>query len=490
MTLRFGFKNKKGVALTYAVLVLFILATVMVAITALSSSTYNDAILIASDDQSYYYAKSIGLAIKEQFAAGQNIPAIIETLNSQETTYNDYGYVPTGVKGRYYVETADGDELVEGNVVVSYLRDDEGALVSDRILEVRVSCVYNNAVSVVTSLFTCEDDSEESKVSEGLKKYDVILTNKDDLNFEFANSSGVGTIDYNIFVYVGEDDSVVNPIFYLSYDMKGTLTTTGATTLQGGSSSAYAVKTLKGNLTGYGDLTLDHVIVKGGEGVHSAGNVELRAASYVDQSVFAHGSITLNAEGFLHNKGITTKGLVTYGSNADKPQANNLAAHGNVTMNALSYIKGSIYAGGNVYVYGKGKDSAYNAHVWNTWVEKDIYASGNVTISNGAVVYGNVYSAGNVSITNGAIVYGNVEAKGDVTVNAGVVGGKVTCANKLYMYSSANYGNWLAGKATLTEYGVGSYELLFGGIGVAPKCTGSKTIRSSPRFGCPRTPCI
>lgn len=96
-------KNKKGAALIYAVMVLLFLSTLIIAITAISSASYADAVLSVSDDQSYYYAKSIGLAIKEQFKDGYNLDKIITTLDKDGM-----------VSGTFNVSSDDGD-MVNGD---------------------------------------------------------------------------------------------------------------------------------------------------------------------------------------------------------------------------------------------------------------------------------------------------------------------------------------------------------------------------------------
>ncbi|MBP5404719.1 MAG: hypothetical protein J6Y74_02090 [Clostridia bacterium] len=461
MTLAKCCKNKKGVALTYAVMVLFLLATVIVAITALASSSVSEAVLTASDDQSYFYAKSIGLAIKEQFKDGYNINSIIETLDAQIAEDES----SPCVTGKYYVEDDSRTELVEGTVRISYAKDSAGNGYNDHVLEVKVACVYNNSLSIVTSVFSCEEDAEEvmPKLKNAFDKYDVILTNKDEVSFDFADTSASTPI--NVYVYVGEDDTVKNSPFYLGVDMNGNLTTTGDTKIYGGTKSAETQKSIKGDLTAYGNLSLKNVKVTGTNGIHCDANVTINKGSFVTNSIFARGDITLSDEEILmHNHMVNSAGYVetaTDGS-ADLPtvstqrKAVNLVAMGNVTMGEYCYITGSIYARGDVTI--KGHDML---HVYNTWVDGSVYANGAVTISKGAVVMGDVIATGKVTIQSGAIVFGNVQSKGDVTVNAGVVGGKVECIGKLTLKTNTTYGNWLAQKGATPQY-----EILFGGIGI------------------------
>ncbi len=468
MTLAKCCKNKKGVALTYAVMVLFLLATVIVAITALASSSVSEAVLTASDDQSYFYAKSIGLAIKEQFKDGYNINAVIETLDSQIAENN----ASPCVTGKYFVEDNAGTELVEGTVRISYAKDSASGEYNDHVLEVKVACVYNNSLSIVTSVFSCEEDAEEvmPKLKNAFDKYDVILTNKDEVSFDFADTSASTPI--NVYVYVGEDDTVKNSPFYLGVDMNGNLTTTGDTTIRGGTKSASTQKSIKGDLTAYGNLTLNNVKVTGSKGIHCDKNVTIGVGSFVSNSIFARGDITLsNSDIWLHNHMVNSAGYIETATNgtAELPtvttqrKAVNLVAMGNVSMGEYCYITGSIYARGDVTIKGHDK-----LHVYNTWVDGSVYANGAVTISKGAVVMGDVIATGTVTIQSGAIVFGNVQSKADVKVSAAVVGGKVECVGKLTVKTDATcanpndlpYGDWLNQKDGA------AYEILFGGIGI------------------------
>ena len=222
-------KNKKGAALTYAIMVLLLLATVIVALTALSTTAYNDAVLSASDDQSYYYAKSIGLAVKEQFKDGYNIARIITELDRQEDDLTSYP--DPKITGTFTIADEKGD-LVTGTLQIRYARDEDNN-VNKHVIEVRSACVVNNAMAAVTSVFSCEDDSEEEveHLESALSEYDVILTDTNNLDFDFSQASESGTSSLSVYVYAGEDDQVNNAPFDLHLDMAGKLTTTGKTTI-------------------------------------------------------------------------------------------------------------------------------------------------------------------------------------------------------------------------------------------------------------------
>ena len=447
MTLVKCCKNKRGVALMYAIMVLFLLATVIVAITALASTSYSEAVLTASDDQSYLYAKSIGLAIKEQFKDGYNVSSVINTLDQKIAADID----PV-VTGRYYVENNTGEEMVEGTVSITYAKDSATGDLNTEVLEVRVACIYNNSLSIVTSVFSCEADSADviSKVKNAFDYYDVILTNKDEVSFDFADTNGA----VRVYVYAGEDDTVVCPPFYLSVDMNGALTTTGACNINGGAKGLPSKKKIKGDVTSYGYIGFINVEVTGSKGVHSDGSVALGQGAFITNSIFSRGDITLNspgtslnANGWIHNNGLSAVGKVQWPNNdaykvtSPKAQAKNLVALGNVLMEPLSYISGSIFARGNVTLNG-----SQNLHYFNTWVDGSVYSNGNVTIGAGAVVYGNVIAQGNVTISGGAMVYGNVQSKGNVQILGGVIGGKVDCLGELKIQSyrgSTQYGWWL-----------------------------------------------
>ena len=202
-------KNKKGAAMTYAIMVLLLLATILVALTALASASYSNAVLAASDDQSYYYAKSIGLAVKEQFKDGYSISRIITRLDELEeqhkkdpTTYPD-----PKITGTFSVADEVG-EKVNGSVQIRYARDDDGEA-NIMTMEVRTACVVNNSLAIVTSIYSCQSDSEDevSHLEGALSTYDVVLTNTSDLSFDFMQASGSSydiSNPLSVYVYAGE----------------------------------------------------------------------------------------------------------------------------------------------------------------------------------------------------------------------------------------------------------------------------------------------
>ena len=123
---------------------------------------------------------------------------------------------------------------------IRYARDESDNVLNTTI-EVRAACIVNNSPAVVTSIYSCEDDTgdETAHLEKAFTDYDVILTppppgttnQENDFNFtqaadvEHQNGSSV-----NVYVYVGEDSNTNNN-FYLYYDMAGKLTTTGSTKL-------------------------------------------------------------------------------------------------------------------------------------------------------------------------------------------------------------------------------------------------------------------
>ena len=336
MTLAWS-KNKKGAALTYAIMVLLLLATVVVAMTALSTASYTDAVLAVSDDQSYYYAKSIGLAVKEQFKDGYNIARILTALDEAEES----GVDDPKVTGTFAIANGDGD-LVNGTVQIRYARNEDDK-VNDHIIEVRAACVVNNSVAVVTSIFSCEDDSEDetNHMASALTDYDVILTDTENLDFNFSQASeGVtGTSSLSVYVYAGEDDNVDNPEFSLRLNMAGKLTTTGKTKIIGRvsekSSTTKQYHYISGNLTSYGNVTLDYIGVEGTNGIHCDGDVKLKSYSFVRNDIYARGTVTINDPGVhIHSSLVDANGLTK--ALGDYHSARNVYAQGDVTLNARS----------------------------------------------------------------------------------------------------------------------------------------------------------
>lgn len=474
-------KNKKGAALVYAIMVLLLLATVIVALTALSTASYTDAVLAASDDQSYFYAKSIGLAVKEQFKDGYNIARILASLDEQEA---DSSISDPKVTGTFTIANKDGD-LVTGSLQIRYARD-EYDNVNTNVIEVRSACVVNNAVAAVTSVFSCEDDSEDESnhLQDSLTDYDVVLTDVNNLNFDFTQASeGVsGTSNLSVYVYAGEDDNVTVPDFDLHLDLAGKLTTTGKVIIaskQKGSNN-YAYHKITGNLTCYGDVGLVYTGVNGSNGIHCDGNVVLGLCSYVKNNIYARGAVAiadqpgqLNLSYVSSNADSTGGGLTKQGENSDGlHSAKNIYAQGGVSVGKMAWVTGSIYTHGDVVVAGKGANAGnpfgtnpLSDHMGNTLVEGSIYSEGNVTVQNGAIVGGNIYANGNVIIGYGATVVGNVQSvNGNVYVYSSVVGGQVNCPKgtlELNNYGQDSYCAYLA------EYDFDPMgRVVFGGIGI------------------------
>lgn len=468
-------QNKQGAALTYVIMVLLLLSTVIVAITALSMTTYSDAVLAISDDQSYYYAKSIGLAVKEQLKDGYNISRIITTLDELEAQRSadikNHPDIPK-ITGTFNIADDNG-ERVNGSVQISYARNDD----ADQtpyiyVLEVRAACVVNNSLSIVTSIFSCEEDSDEEvdHLSKALTDYDVILTNTKDLSFSFAqaNESGTGTSSLSVYVYAGEDDNVQNPEFNLYLNMGGKLTTTGKTTItsrMSGSNQTLAAHSISGNLTSYGDLTLNYTSVYGANGIHVDGNLLLNAFSFVTNDIYARGTVTLATPGrFLNPWALGPSGpwcdfarMQAIGVYDYFAQARSIYAQGNVTLNPAATVGQHILSHGDVYV-----DGSLDWNIGNTVVGGNIYADGNVYIRKRAIVLGSIYAKGSVYVENGAFVSGNIQSiGGGVYVRGAGVGGQVNCPKGTLSVTNVGYN---AG-AEFISY-MTSGQMVYGGIGL------------------------
>ncbi|HCU56156.1 MAG TPA: hypothetical protein DIC18_02340 [Clostridiales bacterium] len=484
MTLKGWSKNTKGAALIYAIMVLLLLATVIVSMTAISSASYADAVLSVSDDQSYYYAKSIGLAIKEQFKDGYNIAKIIDKLDQEEAIYQKKkekkeAYDPR-VTGTFNIAD-DSGELVNGTVQMRYARDSVTDEVNVNIIEVRTACLVNNSLSIVTSIYSCEDDSEEEieHLDDAFTDYDVILTNTEDLSFNFAQAKdSTDKSSLSVYVYAGEDDNVENPIFWLYVDMGGKLTTTGKTTIASVTSSAdKKYNTITGNLTSYGDLGLYATSVDGQYGVHSTGNVVLASYSFVKNNIYSKGEVAIADPGeALHTYFAATNDVGVggvYGSSFGKAQAQNVYAQSHVTLSGRAFITGNIQTHGNVTVWGtiaNPNAPALADHYGNAYVGGNIYADGNVVISHGATVAKNIYAKGDVYVQYGAFVVGNIQSiNGNVYVLGGGVGGQVNCPNGCLWISNAGldaYGDFLS----MCDYGG---RITYGGVGLFQTTSGS-----------------
>ncbi|MBQ7712627.1 MAG: polymer-forming cytoskeletal protein, partial [Clostridia bacterium] len=481
-------KNKKGAAMIYAIMVLLLLSTVIVALTALASASYTDAVLSVSDDQSYYYAKSIGLAVKEQFKDGYSIAKIIDALNKEEATHdqkwaNGEYYDPV-VKGTFNITGEDG-HLVNGTVQCRYARTADDSA-NRNVIEVTAACVVNNSPSVVTSVYSCEKDTgeEADHLAETLTDYDVVLTTGANQNFDFTQASdSSNSSSVNVYVYTDEDASTSEKTFPLYYNMYGKLTTTGkvlisSMTSKSNSNPAYHI--ISGNLTSYGDMTLKYTGVQGAYGLHADGNVLLKARSFVTKDIYAHGNVTIEDPGVeLHNGYFWADAAGGRFIAADTAyhSANNIAATGNVTLGKRAYVTGSVYSQGDVSVTGKGAtpgQSGYTDHFGNTCVRGSIYAQGKVTISNGAVVVGDVIATKGVIIEKGAVVMGNVTSVNEgVSVLGSAVGGEVHAKTYLWVqnYQTAQGSIPQADYSSYARYlrefdASGTGVVFYGGIGL------------------------
>ncbi len=492
--------------MTYALMVLLLLSTVIVAITALASVSYTSAVSTVADDQAYYYAKSIGLAVKRQFLDGYSIDKIINELDEKIAKKKE-----AVVTGTYTIETETQQDLVNGTVSIRYGTDLAGNT-NPYVLEVRVACIYNGAFSVVTSVFSCEDalDKTTERILDAFNEYDVVLTNTKDMSFNFADANGSAS-NLNVYVYAGEDDSVVNPEFKLYVDLNGNLTTTGQTSISGKTIYNNAeydyMHTIKGKLTSYGDLTLKTIKVNGA--LHSAGYVYMsHGASVGESNIYARGDVvifsgydpvtgaTYAAYANSTKNGFSNDGTGKYYTNGPfNYVCNSIYSQGAVIVFPKNSIKGDIVARKSVEVIGYTRPpeegnilpmllhttDASGAHLYerggNTYVGGNVYCDGDVTIHHGAVVMGNVVANGDVHIQCGAVVMGNVTSvTGNVSVeNAGVVCGSVWAKNYINLvngYPDEDAANvWFNSYVLTWASNVGSWYpgFVWGGIGLKEK---------------------
>jgi len=488
-------KDKKGAAMIYAIMVLLLLTTVIVALTALSTASYNDAVISVSDDQSYYYAKSIGLAIKEQFKDGYSIGKIIESLDEAEKTHSEKWkigvyYDPT-VTGNFNVSDDKG-QVVNGTLRVSYARNADDTP-NRNVIEVRTACVVNNSPAVVTSIYSCEKDTgkEAEHLAETLTEYDVVLTTGINQDFDFTQAAdSTGSSSVNVYVYTDEDWYAIpgDRDFRLYYDMYGKLTTTGNLKIYSRKSKAEkntpTFHTISGNLTSYGNVTLNQTGVMGVNGIHADGNVELQENSFCAFDIFAHGTVTIKDPGWkVHNGSLQALGWFNGYVEQWTTQwhsARNIAATSAVSVGPRAVVTGNIYSQGDVDVCGLDV-SPYTAgsadHFGNTYVGGSVYAAGNVYIRSGAVVRGDVIANGRVTVERGAFVCGNVTSvKDGVAVHGAGIGGQVNAANYLWVqnYQTPYGGQYGMPEADYTKYAQylrefdfsGTGTILYGGIGL------------------------
>ena len=507
-------KNKKGVALTYAVMMLLLLSTIIVAITALASTNYTSAVNSVSNDQAFYYAKSIGLAVKQQFLDGYNIEKVITALNDEIAD----GTIDPVIEGKYSIEDEKQQGLVNGSVTIRYARNQNGYYglhagflgsgsgVNDPrffnpsgycpyvyadgteylpcYLDVRVACLYQGALSVVTAIFSCEEEAVKDTsdaVMDALDYYDVILTDKTGQDFSFAKGDADVAKGTNVYLYPGDDNQTAVLEIPIAV-FNGNLTTSGSANVKGSNpvlSIAGIGCEIRGSVTCYGDFTMQRLSITKGD-LHSEGMVTMNDRTGIKNSIYARGNVSIQSAGvwaddtgtfyplYGNSDGCFTAGEYHMPSNLDAIAcAKNVYSQGSITVFPRNVVNGSLFARKDVTVcgfYNVGNLGIYSNSPGGTVIKGDIYADGNVLITNGTYVSGSITAMGDIVLNSGTVVAGNVTSlKGSVTVaNASVVGKSVWAKKNIVVGNDAGVDALLQ-----TWYGgLGSSGIELPGIGI------------------------
>ena len=427
--------NNKGVAMIFTIMIILVAMSACIALSLLATGTYTSAMRDASQQQAFYYAKSIGQALSLQMGserAGEgsyDVGEIIKELDKATEKVNEKSngtlkdvFDTSGeLSGSFSITDADsGNGVVTGDLrfyyPVSQTNVDGKATykVENKFLYVDISVEYNGASSTITAVFTCLDDSEFTENMYDLfSNYHVYSTHPQNQKFKFANASYVpNTTQPSVYLYVGED--IAEPQTYiLENDVNAEITTTGTVSVD----SNAGIRTVGGNVTSYGDLTLSKVSIS--KNLYNQGFTTINSSAYVAGNIFSRGSIKVNGNSGTEST-IKTQSLYSIGD---------------VTLNNCFKKVNNVVGGDNCDVT-----------IDNSHVSGNIYTKGDVTIKNNSVVYGEIYCGGNLSIENSEVYSKAITVKGDMTAVAkssssctiGTTGSKIYVKGKLGFNSASN----------------------------------------------------
>lgn len=390
----FEFRNKKGAALLYAVMILLFLAMSAVAFTILATTAYQAAARDASRQQSFYYARAVGLAISDQIILDYNMSDIVKALEESEDgeIFGSYSIEKIGLENELMVDGVD-------NVRFYYPDID-----NKKFIYVEVATTYNGATEVVTSVFTCINENDlQGNMFDLFSVYNIYSTSPNDQRFAFATTGTTG-VSPSVYLYNGEDQP--DATFSVQNNILAEFTSNGTVKIQGD-----VVRTITGQVTSYGDITLENIIVDGDMTVSGDLFVNKTANnSKVNYNIYIRGNATI--------KGSNASTVVVGG---------NIYATGNVKVQNAK-VSGGIYGGENCDV------------TLTTATVGSVNTRGNLT-STSSTVNGNVFTGQTLSLTSSTVL-GKVESRGtsNNTIDGSTIG--VAASKKsVYCYGNLNLKN-------------------------------------------------
>ncbi len=361
----YSFNNKKGVALLFAIMILLFLAMVSVAFTMLATTAFQSAARDASRQQSFYYARSVGLAISNQIVENYNMSDIVKYLDDNNE-----------IKGSYFIEKIgmNNELVVNGTDNIRFYYPDPS---NKNFIYVDVVATYNGATEVVTSVFTCVNEGDLTENMFNLfSVYNIYSTQPNNQKFAFASTTQMGYTAPSVYLYNGEGQP--NATFLVENNISALFTSNGNVTVKSGAAGIY---TINGQLTSYGDLTLERIIIKGDVIVNGDLNVKGNVSASVEGNLFVRGNITITGTGA-----------------AQQVCTGNINATGNVTITSARFV-GNIVGGENS-----------NITLSTATVTGSINTRGRLT-GTSSTISGNVFTGQSFSLTS-CTVSGRVEGRG------------------------------------------------------------------------------
>ena len=457
--------NNKGVAMIFTIMIMLVAMSACIALSLLATGTYTSAMRDASQQQAFYYAKSIGQALSLQMGserAGEgsyDVGEIIKELDKatekanvkSNGTLKDVFDTSGELSGSFSITDANtGNGVVTGDLrfyyPVSQTNVDGKATykVENKFLYVDISVEYNGASSTITAVFTCLDDSEFTENMYDLfSNYHIYSTHPKNQKFKFANASYVpNTTQPSVYLYVGEDITE-QQTYILENDVNAEITTTGTVSVN----SNTGIRTVGGNVTSYGDLTLSSVSIQ--KNLYNQGYTTINSSAYVAGNIFSRGSIKVNGNSGKEST-IKTQSLYSIGD---------------VTLSSCFKKVNNVVGGDNCDVL-----------IDKSHVSGNIYTKGDVTIKNNSVVHGEIYCGGNLYIENSAVYSKAITVKGDMTAattrtnscTIGTTGSKIYVKGKLGFNSASNEAIKVMGTVEvgddMMKYNTGNQTKIFGNL--------------------------
>lgn len=425
----FEFRNKKGAALLYAVMILLFLAMSAVAFTILATTAYQAAARDASRQQSFYYARAVGLAISDQIILDYNMSDIVKALEESEDgeIFGSYSIEKIGLENELMVDGVDN---------VRFYYPKFGGEINPKFIYVEVATTYNGATEVVTSVFTCINENDlQGNMFDLFSVYNIYSTSPNDQRFAFATTGTTG-VSPSVYLYNGEDQP--DATFSVQNNILAEFTSNGTVKIQGD-----VVRTITGQVTSYGDMTLENIIVDGDMTVSGDLYVNKTANnSKINYDIYIRGNATIKgsnastvvvggniyATGNVNVQNAKVSGGIYGGENCDitltTATVGSVNTRGNLTSTS-STINGNVFTGqtlsltsstvlGKVESRGTSNNTIDGSTIGAAASKKSVYCYGNLNLKNNSVIHGN-------AVVEGTIIHDNAVVEGTMSNTANTI---------------------------------------------------------------------